>query len=133
MIAGKSVAGLIGLGAVVHGFNKGFGQSGVKSSFYEFISGVPDLDQQVLGASVNPLDLVIPISPFNIARGEVPGFRSGLPRLLATLPTGLVNRKNIGAAFANADKQFAQQAYTNNQPPQADGSLIFGMYNARNG
>lgn len=124
---------LTGLGlAGVLGFNKGLRSSKAEDAFYELATGNPNIDEEILGTNINPANLLLslPGSRTDIAMHGIPVFRSGIPRLLATTRTGFVNKKTVGAAFSRADTPFAT---THNFAPMADGSIVFGLNNARHG
>lgn len=132
----------IGLGAAITagagmGFAKGFKSSGANQAFYEMTTGNPNIDQDVLGTSLSPRAALLPM-PFgtvDTALHGAPLARSGTPRLMATLRTGFVNSKTLGYAFSGASKPFVEpgNSYSPNAFPSVDGSIVFGMNNARFG
>lgn len=132
-IGKRPVAMGLGLALVAgHGLLKGFNSSGANQSFYELATGNPNIDKDILGTSINPANLMLnlPFSRTNVALHGLPGFRSGLPKLMAATRTGFVNKKTTSAAFSRAGEPFST---TPNTFPSADGSLVFGLNNARHG
>lgn len=130
---GKSVASKMGLAAVgAYGFSKGVTKSGAGDSFYELTTGNPNIDEDVLGTNVGPMNLLLnlPGSKTSMMMNGAPGARSGLPRLIASMPTGIVNKKTIAGAFSRSSEPFST---TPNTIPRPDGSIVFGMNNARFG
>lgn len=136
----KTITAGLAAAAAMHGFGKGLSQSGAGDAFYEMTTGNPNIDEEVLGTNLNPASalLQLPGGRVDRALNGVPGMRSGVPRLLATLPTGFVNTKTVGYALSSANKPFSQMPgssnpYMANTMPSADGSLVFGLNNARHG
>lgn len=119
------------------GFAKGFKSSGANEAFYEMTTGNPTIDQDVLGTSLTPMQALMPMPFGKVDRAlyGMPFARSGTPRLMAALSTGLVNSKTAGAAFTGANHPFVEprNSYSPNAFPSVDGSIVFGMNNARFG
>jgi hypothetical protein len=147
-IGKRPVAMGLGLALVAgHGLLKGFNSSGANQSFYELATGNPNIDKDILGTSINPANLMLnlPFSRTNVALHGLPGLNIGLrfmsplgsmalpngtARLIAATRTGFVNKKTTSAAFSRAGEPFST---TPNTFPSADGSLVFGLNNARHG
>ena len=124
----------IGLGLVAaHGFVQGMGSQGLTDDFYNLASGSPNIDKEVLGTDLSVFDMmgVIPgPSRVDMALGRVPGFRSGLPQLVASFQSGMLNGKTFSDARAKNNTSF--NTYKNTLPT-VDGSIVFGAYNSRFG
>ncbi len=130
--AGKaaSTAGLAAVG--MYGFSKGLKSSGAGDAFYDMTTGNPNIDEDVLGTNISPMSLLLslPGSRADVMANGRPFARSGLPRLMATIPTGMVNNKMISGAYSKTNQPFVT---TPNSMPRPDGSLVFGMNNSRHG
>lgn len=176
-----SVLKKIGLGTGIAisagmGFAKGFNSSGVNEAFYEMTTGNPNIDKDVLGTKLSPMEAMLPVPGIGrVARatmkpspvigavgggtlggalggavGKVAGhgivgaaIGAGLGAVVggAAVPlapaagAGFVNSKMLGYHFGGARKPFVESgnSYSPNAFPAVDGSIVFGMNNARFG
>jgi len=139
---GRSVAGKLGLAAVAaYGFSKGLDESGAVDSLFDLTTGNPNIDEDVLGTNLTARDMFLPSIPgipsrLNRMQYGTPGMRSGLPGVMSRMSTGIVNSKTLSAGYTQANEPFDEREDNtsfSNRMPQADGSLVFGMYNSRHG
>jgi hypothetical protein len=127
------------LGASVHGITKGIGSQDISSSAYELLTGDPQIDDYTFGTNAGISDMLFPSplpSPTKAFWHGATGARSGLPRMIAGIQSGFLNRgsfNNYNKGNTGYGAGSLAPNYYGNQLPQVDGSIVFGMSDGSHG
>lgn len=130
-IKSKTIMGTLVTGAAVAGLSKGLQSQDLSRASYDMITGNPDIDQAVFGTKIGLRELLAPI-PLPSTRINAMK-RGGFTGLTAGVSSGLINGTSVSDMNRDSNQPMVGGLRYANRPPQVNGSLVFGQYNARYG